>query len=107
MDKITTDSAKSILRVMLANAISRTMIGTITALEEIGAPLTEVQQIEIVASAMMDYRAVADDAEMSLEAEVVMDRMREAVNTALPLDIFTRHEWATEDEARQHPNNEL
>jgi hypothetical protein len=103
MEKITTESAKSILRVMLANAISQTMIGTITALEEIGAPLTELQQIEIVASAMMDYRTVADRAEESVDAEIVMDRMREEINKTLP----RAREWATEQEAREHPSWEL
>jgi hypothetical protein len=103
MEKITTESAKSILRVVLANAISQTMIGTITALEEIGAPLTELQQVEIVASAMMDYRSVADRAEESVDAEIVMDRMREEINKTLP----PTRQWATEDEAREHPSWEL
>lgn len=103
MEKITTESAKSILRVVLANAISQTMIGTITALEEIGAPLTELQQVEIVASAMMDYRTVADRAEESVDAETVMDRMREEINKTLPRS----RQWATEREAREHPSWEL
>jgi hypothetical protein len=79
MDKITTESVKSILRVMLANAVARTVASTLTALEEMEVRLTEIQQIEIVAVAMMDYRSVADDAEASVDAEIVMDRMRESV----------------------------
>jgi hypothetical protein len=93
--RITTESAKSILRVMLANAVARTVMGTITALEEMEAPLTEIQQVEIVATAMMDYRSVAEDAEESVEMEVVMDKARASAHAV-------KHKvepvWASDEE---------
>jgi hypothetical protein len=93
-DRITTESAKSILRVMLANAVARTVVGTIATLQEMEAPLTEIQQVGIVATAMMDYRTTADEAEESVDAEVVMDGLR-------TMTARGRVEWATEDEVRK------
>jgi hypothetical protein len=95
MDTITTDTAKSILRVMLAQAAARIIVSTISTLHEMEAPLTEIQQQGIVAAALMDYRTTCEDAEDSVDAEVVLNHMRVAVNAALP------PKWATEDEARQ------
>lgn len=103
MEKITTDAAKSILRVMLAQATARIIVSTISTLNEMETPLTEIQQQGIVAAAMMDYKTTCDDAEESVDGEVVMDQMREEINKTMP----RTREWATEAEAREHPSWEL
>lgn len=97
MDKITTEAAKSILRVMLAKAVADSVVGVQAVMEEQENPLTEIQKIELTAVAMMGYRQIADEAEESVDAQVTMDQMREAVNAP------RKGQWATEQEARQNP----
>jgi hypothetical protein len=87
---ISTETAKSILRVMLATAIAQTTLDVITE-----SSLTMNEQTDIMANALMTYRSCADEGEQAVDAEVTLQWLRAvwASNTS---------EWATQDEARQH-----
>lgn len=97
--KISAESAKSILRIHLAKAFADTVVSLEVVLQD-EAPLTENQRIELIAVAMMGYRSTADDAEESVDAQVVMEEMREAVNAP-------RNEWATRDEIDNERDSRL
>ena len=71
-DTISTDAAKSTLRVTLANAIARTVVSIIATLDETGTPMTENQQTAILSVAIMEYRSYADDGEKSIDAEILL-----------------------------------
>ena len=92
--KITTEAAKSILRVMLAKGLARSVVGTIETMNEIDEPLTEIQKVAVISSTMMDYRSTCDEAEETVDAEVVIDELR--IRTARG-----EVKWATEDELRE------
>jgi hypothetical protein len=97
-DRITVEAAKSILRVTLAKACADTVVSIEAVMQDQENPLTEIQKIELIAVAMMGYRSIAEEAEASVDGEVVMDRMRDFVN---PPRYKREPEWSTEDEARE------
>ena len=94
-DIITTDSAKSMLRVFLAKAVADTVVCMEAVMREAETPLTEIQKVELISVAMMGYRSVVEQAESSVEMEVLMEEMRAAHRAS---KVAREPEWASEEE---------
>lgn len=91
--KITTESAKSMLRVALANSIAATLVDGFQNAADNGHPLTDRQKASVTAMALMNYRDYAQNSEAlaDLEGKFELLRLHEVPD---PI-------WATDSEARR------
>jgi hypothetical protein len=69
---ITADSAKFTLRVTVAEALAQAFIVGVTNTSENGRPLTELQQIDLLASSHMAHGETVKSAEASIDTEALL-----------------------------------
>jgi hypothetical protein len=92
-EKISVDTAKSIMRVHLAKALAEAFITGVEAADDLGLE----QQTTLLSLAMMTYRDRIEDAEDVIEREVDFELLK----TAYQEPQSRRVQWATADEFAQ------